>query len=230
MPVVNIRDGDGEIQEVISIQLGNSGGGGSADAVLYTPQELDFEQQAQARTNIGAPSAEELDDLRGSLGECVTYDDFANAVVDCSRMQEGLEDGGYIESTVFTSWGWKKYIDGTFEFLGTSTIGFTCDMSEEENMDESGRVLLYEQEETPPIDFYDFEYSYGFYFHYGETAGLETIEFDIVPVTEFGGPPGSYMFYVYATQETFDAMREAGLENQAFFMDVSITGNWREEQ
>jgi len=34
-----------------------SGGGGSSDAVLYTPQSLSAEQQSQARTNIGAVGA-----------------------------------------------------------------------------------------------------------------------------------------------------------------------------
>lgn len=34
-----------------------SGGGGSSDAVLYTPQSLSAEQQTQARTNIGAVGA-----------------------------------------------------------------------------------------------------------------------------------------------------------------------------
>lgn len=38
------------------------GEGGAADAVLYTPQELTTAQKAQARTNIGAVSAAEVDD------------------------------------------------------------------------------------------------------------------------------------------------------------------------
>ena len=37
------------------------GGTGSADAVLYAPQELTAEQQAQARNNIGALAESELD-------------------------------------------------------------------------------------------------------------------------------------------------------------------------
>lgn len=39
------------------------GGTGSADAVLYAPQELTEEQKTQARTNIGAASAEVVDGL-----------------------------------------------------------------------------------------------------------------------------------------------------------------------
>ena len=35
-------------------------GGGSPDAVLFTPQELTTEQKTQARTNIGAVSAAEV--------------------------------------------------------------------------------------------------------------------------------------------------------------------------
>ena len=36
-------------------------GTGSADAVLYTPQELTAEQKTQARSNIGALAEKELD-------------------------------------------------------------------------------------------------------------------------------------------------------------------------
>lgn len=37
-------------------------GGGAADAVLFTPQELTTAQKTQARTNIGAVSAAEVDE------------------------------------------------------------------------------------------------------------------------------------------------------------------------
>ena len=52
MPIVNIRDGDGEIKEALAILIG--GGSSIQDAVLYTEQNLTPEQQGQARENIGA--------------------------------------------------------------------------------------------------------------------------------------------------------------------------------
>lgn len=45
---------------VSGMPLGDTGGG-SPDAVLFTPQKLTTPQQAQARTNIGAVSAAEVD-------------------------------------------------------------------------------------------------------------------------------------------------------------------------
>lgn len=64
-------------------EAAKSGGGGSADAVTYTPQTLTTEQQAQARTNIGAekagtgyskpasgiPKSDLADDVRTSLAK-----------------------------------------------------------------------------------------------------------------------------------------------------------------
>lgn len=45
------------LHELIAAQLvGVGGGGGSSDAVLYTPQSLTDSQKAQARVNIGAAS------------------------------------------------------------------------------------------------------------------------------------------------------------------------------
>jgi hypothetical protein len=45
---------------ISGMPLGDTGGG-SPDAVLFTPQRLTTPQQAQARTNIGAVSAAEVD-------------------------------------------------------------------------------------------------------------------------------------------------------------------------
>ena len=42
-------------------------GGGSPDAVLFTPQKLTTEQKTQARTNIGAVSAAEVDKAIGEI-------------------------------------------------------------------------------------------------------------------------------------------------------------------
>lgn len=44
----------GDTWEYAVLQVGSGGGGGSEDAVLYTPQTLTTEQKAQARSNIGA--------------------------------------------------------------------------------------------------------------------------------------------------------------------------------
>ena len=47
----------------LEAKIGTGGGGGSADAVLYTEQNLTPEQQEQARENIGAVSEELFDGL-----------------------------------------------------------------------------------------------------------------------------------------------------------------------
>lgn len=44
----------GDTWEYAVLQVGSGGGGGSEDAVLYTPQTLTTEQKSQARSNIGA--------------------------------------------------------------------------------------------------------------------------------------------------------------------------------
>lgn len=44
-------------------------GASSAEAVLYTPQELTAEQQAQARSNIGAASADDVSGLSKEIAD-----------------------------------------------------------------------------------------------------------------------------------------------------------------
>lgn len=61
-------------------EAAESGGGGAADAVTYTPQTLTTEQQKQARTNIGAytkpadgiPKSDLADDVQTSLDKADT--------------------------------------------------------------------------------------------------------------------------------------------------------------
>lgn len=50
------------------------GSGGISDAVQYIPQELTEEQQMQARANIGAASAEEVDKLSETIADHATVD------------------------------------------------------------------------------------------------------------------------------------------------------------
>ena len=52
--------------EVQTLDLKN-GAPGSKDAVLYTPQALTTEQQAQARANVGAASAERVNGLKDDI-------------------------------------------------------------------------------------------------------------------------------------------------------------------
>ena len=51
----------------ISEEISDSGGGTAEGAVLYTPQTLTPEQQAQARENIGAASAEDVGEIETAL-------------------------------------------------------------------------------------------------------------------------------------------------------------------
>ena len=44
----------GDTWEYAVLQVGSGGGGGSENAVLYSPQTLTTEQKSQARSNIGA--------------------------------------------------------------------------------------------------------------------------------------------------------------------------------
>lgn len=53
-----------DMPEVPDMDIGTGGGGGTPDAVQFVPQELTDKQQAQARENIGAASA---DDVSGKL-------------------------------------------------------------------------------------------------------------------------------------------------------------------
>lgn len=198
------------------------------NTVLYTEQTLTEEQKTQARMNIDAPSAEELDDLRGGLGECVRYEDFANAVVDalhfypeCSGEENELYDDGYYE----------KYLDGTFMCFMTSEIGYDISIDYEQdlgkyNIDGIPVAGILSYEVSQPFDFYGIEYSYGFYFPYTDkdTDFLSTMLMHI-ECTEYG----TILVGVYATQETFDGMRGAEVESMPFFIDTTITGTWREE-
>lgn len=64
-----IENNTEELQEILRTvnELPSAGGGGSADAVLYTPQTLTEEQKAQSRENINAVSQSDFDALVESL-------------------------------------------------------------------------------------------------------------------------------------------------------------------
>ena len=78
---ITITDKNGTTTAEVRNGKDGTGGGGSAEgAVLYTEQDLAPEQQEQARTNIGAVSMEEVEELLGIeeefsvTGELVEFD------------------------------------------------------------------------------------------------------------------------------------------------------------
>jgi hypothetical protein len=151
-------------------------------------------------------------------------------VIDCSELYY-WEDS--CEANSYNRIYWEKYLDGTFTCNLCSEIGFDVSISQEENIgereyDEKPVAVIFEAEEsTPSFDFFNIDYSYSIYFPYGDEYGLEYMTMEVYPVTEIGGPPGSYMICIYAPQETFDALRDAEVDSQVFFFDITITGTWR---
>ena len=63
------------LDTILYAKVLGSGGGGSSDAVLYTPQTLTGEQKAQARANIGATDASTSipDDVKVALLNCFEH-------------------------------------------------------------------------------------------------------------------------------------------------------------
>lgn len=110
-----------------------TGGGGSADAVLYTPQTLTTAQQTQARTNIsaytkpsgGIPSTDLSSAVQTSLGKA-----------DTAKQEDNVFWATYGTTTatdIMTAYNAGKvccvYYDNRvyrLELVGSSTIQFTC--------------------------------------------------------------------------------------------------------
>ena len=65
-------------QNIGAAAVGEAGGGGSADAVLYIVQSLTNAQKAQARENIGAASAEEIGGIETALDAII---DIQNSLI-----------------------------------------------------------------------------------------------------------------------------------------------------
>lgn len=93
--------------------IGGGGGGGSANAVLYTAQTLTEEQKAQARTNIGAISTEEI-------GTVFTLKGGVATVADLPASGNNVGDVYYVEA-VSAGYIWltsTSQPDGYWEELG----------------------------------------------------------------------------------------------------------------
>lgn len=108
----------GDTWEYAVLQVGSGGGGGSDDAVLYTPQTLTTEQKAQARSNIGAgtgnyskpgtgiPKTDLAEGVQTSLGKADTAYQKPGTGIPATDMAEGViptDVVKYVEQTLTTA-------------------------------------------------------------------------------------------------------------------------------
>jgi hypothetical protein len=87
------------------------GGGGNPNAVLYTAQTLSDEQQAQARTNIGAVSADEIGSvftIKGSVATVADLPATGNSVGDVYYVEAVSAGYVWITSTEQPTGYWEE--------------------------------------------------------------------------------------------------------------------------
>ena len=100
--------------------LSTTGGGGSQDAVLYTEQSLTSEQQAQARTNIGAGTSSLIIDSSHKLSADLVEDGTTNkayTATEQSKLSE-IESGAQVNVKP----DWNASAGAAAEILNKPTI------------------------------------------------------------------------------------------------------------
>lgn len=101
------------LSPILYAKVLGSGGGGTQNAVLYTAQTLTDDQQAQARTNIGAVSTDDIGTvftLKGGVATVADLPSTGNAVGDVYYVE--AVSAGYIWMTS------TQQPDGYWEELG----------------------------------------------------------------------------------------------------------------
>lgn len=91
--------------------LGSSGGGGTPHAVLYTAQTLSAAQQEQARTNIGAVSADDIGSvftIKGSVATVADLPATGNSVGDVYYVEAVSAGYVWITSTEHPTGYWEE--------------------------------------------------------------------------------------------------------------------------
>ena len=100
--------------------LSTTGGGGSQDAVLYTEQSLTSEQQAQARTNIGAGTSSLVIDSSHKLSADLVQDGTTNKAYTATEQSKlsGIESGAQVNVKP----DWNASAGAAAEILNKPTI------------------------------------------------------------------------------------------------------------
>ena len=145
----------------------------------------------------------------------------SNAIVDRSpKVEEELrEDFGAMEW-----WTWEKRIDGTFNLTGGVNV------YAEIPADGGNPIyLLVDVEEHLPFDFLDMtSVSYHPIHDWDDIDLFDTLDIDVTCLYQGGGLPDYFTIQVNATDDTFENMRNMGINVAGGMLEITIMGKWRE--
>ena len=188
MPIVNIRDDDGNIVDSVNIPVSGGGGGGN-----YAP---------------------------------------ADAIVETSPLDEWYGYRNIIDDRpyIFECWKWERRIDGTFSMRGVFSMLIYYPESEDDGY---AYDIMYGNE-IMPFNVYDITSSSVGFTNMDDTENIaevfNTLDFDIHSVYsgELDGGSFTDLFVnVFASDETYEKMRDREMLEACALVTINVTGKWR---